>query len=140
LHKGQPEKLKERGIKLIAKPLGRPKAVEDHVRPGERNPIEGKIGQAKTGYGLNRIRARLANTSRSWIASIIMVLNLVKLAGEAPLCFLLGFSATIKGFIEKTLNNAKSGCLNGPRFLLFPEFFSRPYLGDKLTCTVSLGI
>jgi len=78
--------LKERGIKLAAKPLGRPsaKAVENHVRPGERNPIEGKFGQAKNGYGLNCIRARLRNTSESWIASIFMVLNLVKLAGMTP--------------------------------------------------------
>lgn len=85
--------LKEKNIKLAAKPLGRPsgKAVENHVRPGERNPIEGKFGQAKNGYGMNRIRARLKNTSQSWIASIILVLNLVKLAGEALLC--LRFSA-----------------------------------------------
>jgi IS5 family transposase len=85
--------LKEKGVKLSAKPLGRPsaRAVEDHVRPGERNPIEGKFGQAKNGYGMNRIRARLKQTSQSWIASIILVLNLVKLAGEAPLC--LSFSA-----------------------------------------------
>jgi hypothetical protein len=78
--------LKERGIKLAAKPLGRPlaKAVENHVSPGERNPIEGKFGQAKNGYGLNCIRARLRNTSESWIASIFMVLNLVKLAGMTP--------------------------------------------------------
>lgn len=50
--------LKERNIRLAAKPLGRPpaKAVADHVRPGERNPIEGKFGQAKNGYGMNRIR------------------------------------------------------------------------------------
>ncbi len=86
-------KLKELNIKLVAKPLGRPKAVADHVRPGERNPIEGKFGQAKNAYGMNRIRARLKETSQSWIASIIMVLNLVKLAGEAPLC-LLSFSAS----------------------------------------------
>src|SRR5208283_1188021 len=40
--------LKELGIALRAKPLGRPKAVDvEHVRPGERNPIEGKFGQAK---------------------------------------------------------------------------------------------
>ena len=85
--------LKEKGIKLAAKPLGRPsaKAVANHVSPGERNPIEGKFGQAKNGYGMNRIRARLKNTSQSWIASIILVLNLVKLAREAPLC--LSFSA-----------------------------------------------
>lgn len=79
--------LKEQGIKLAAKPLGRPsvKAVENHVSPGERNPIEGKFGQAKNGYGMNCIRARLKNTSQSWIASIILVLNLVKLAGQALL-------------------------------------------------------
>ncbi|HEX3010224.1 MAG TPA: transposase [Bacteroidales bacterium] len=76
-------KLKEKGIKLLGKPLGRPSAVQVHVSPGERNPIEGKFGQAKTGYGLNRIKARLKGTSETWIASIILVLNLVKLAGEA---------------------------------------------------------
>ena len=82
--------LKELGIKLRAKPLGRPKAVDvEHVRPGERNPIEGKFGQAKTAYGMNNIKARLQQTSESWIATIVLVLNLVKLAGEASLCFLL---------------------------------------------------
>lgn len=90
--------LKEKNIKLIAKPLGRPSAVREHVRPGERNPIEGKFGQAKTAYGLGRIKARLKETSQSWIASIILVLNLVKLAGAAALCLIfknlkLSFSA-----------------------------------------------
>jgi len=89
--------LKEKGIKLLSKPLGRPSAVSNHVRPGERNPIEGKFGQAKTGYGLDRIRARLKGTSESMIASIILVLNLVKLAGVGILCFIVkirsGFSA-----------------------------------------------
>jgi len=80
--------LKEKGIRLLAKPLGRPSAVPIHVSPGERNPVEGKFGQAKTAYGLNRIRARLQNTSESWIASIILVLNLVKLAGVALLCLI----------------------------------------------------
>lgn len=75
--------LKEKGIKLLAKPLGRPSAVPSHVSPGERNPIEGKFGQAKTGYGLNRIKARLRDTSEAWIACIFLVLNLVKLAGAA---------------------------------------------------------
>ena len=82
------KKLKLLGIALRAKPLGRPKAVEEHVSPGERNPIEGKFGQAKTAYGMNRIEARLAKTSESWIASIVMVLNLVKLAGAALPCLL----------------------------------------------------
>jgi len=55
--------------------------VANHVSPGERNPIESKFGQVKNAYGMNRIRARLKNTSQSWIASITLVLNLVKLAG-----------------------------------------------------------
>jgi len=92
--------LKGKGIRLIAKPLGRPSAVSIHVSPGERNPIEGKFGQAKTGYGLNRIKARLKDTSESWIAGIFLVLNLVKLAGMALLCLILklwlGFSARIR--------------------------------------------
>lgn len=75
--------LKEKGIRLIAKPLGRPPAVPIHVSPGERNPVEGKFGQAKTGYGLNRVKARLKETSEPWIACIFLVLNLVKLAGVA---------------------------------------------------------
>ena len=45
--------LKLLGIKLRAKPLGRPTAVDvEHVRPGERNPIEGTFGQAKSAYGI----------------------------------------------------------------------------------------
>ena len=77
-------KLKEKGIVLVAKPLGRPRAVQNHIIPGERNPIEGKFGQAKTAYGMNRIKARLQDMSESWIAIIIMVLNLVKLTGPVP--------------------------------------------------------
>ena len=86
--------LKELNIKLIAKPLGRPPAVPIHLSPGERNPIEGKFGQAKTAYGLNRIKARLSGTSESWIASIILVLNLVKLAGLSSLFLLVNEMAS----------------------------------------------
>jgi len=80
-------KLKTLNITLVAKPLGRPSlAVDNHIRPGERNPIEGKFGQAKTAYGMNRIKARLQDTSESWIASIVLVLNLITLIGRASLC------------------------------------------------------
>lgn len=73
-------RLKELEITLRAKALGRPSAVKtEHVSPGERNPIEGKFGQAKTAYGLNRIKARLQHTSESWIATIVLALNLVRL-------------------------------------------------------------
>jgi hypothetical protein len=46
----------------------------------ERNQIEGKFGQAKQGYGLNNIKAKLSGTSHSWIGAILFVTNLVKFA------------------------------------------------------------
>ena len=38
---------------------------------------------------MNRIKARLADTSESWIASIVLVLNLIKLIGRVPLSLLI---------------------------------------------------
>ena len=100
--------LKELGIKLLAKPLGRPSAMSIHVSPGERNPIEGKFGQAKTAYGLDRIKARLKGTSESWIATILLVLNLVKLAGVVLLYpfvkYWLSFSARL---LKTTFQNLR---------------------------------
>jgi len=46
----------------------------------ERNEVEGKIGQAKQGYGLNNIKAKLSDTSHSWIGMVLFVTNLVKFA------------------------------------------------------------
>lgn len=118
------EWLKEMNIKISAKPLGRPsaKAVADHVRPGERNPIEGKFGQAKNGYGMNLIRARLKNTSQSWIASIILVLNLVKLAGTA--LYFPSFSALKQLLIVK--NHVLAIILNKLNRINRSERLSRP--------------
>jgi len=96
--------LKEKGIRLKAKPLGRPSALSIHVSPGERNPIEGKFGQAKTAYGLDRIRARLKQTSESWIAGIFMVLNLVKLAGAVFPCLIENL---VMEYIQKILLRVK---------------------------------
>lgn len=94
------KQLKLFDIRLAAKPLGRPSAsaVKNHVRPGERNPIEGKFGQGKIAYGLNLVRAKLADTSTSWIAAIALVLNLVKLTRVAPLSLI-----NIKSILKKIL-------------------------------------
>ena len=121
--------LKERGIRLSAKPLGRPsaKAVVNHISPGERNPIEGKFGQAKTAYGLNRIRAKLANTSESWITSIIMVLNLVKWARQAAYCFdLSSFSYGARQLLRQIRHY-----LSNQHFIISYEFEKRhiPFIG-----------
>lgn len=86
--------LNQLGTKLMAKSLGRPLLVSNHVRPDERNLIEGNFGQAKTAYGLDQIRVRFMQTSKSMIASIILVLNLVKLAGVGAVCLLIKTSAS----------------------------------------------
>lgn len=83
--------LKGKNNLLRAKPLGRPSskgALSIPVRPGEKNPIEGKFGQVKSSYGMNRIRARLRQTSEAWIASVMLVLNLINLIGRVSLCLL----------------------------------------------------
>ena len=81
--------LKAYGVVLAAKALGRPskQATQNRVSPGERNPIEGKFGEAKTRYGLGKIYAKLQNTSQSWIAFTILVLNLANLTRRVLLCF-----------------------------------------------------
>jgi hypothetical protein len=77
--------MKEKGICFVGKSLGRPSAGQKekeralHQEMTARNAIEGKFGQGKNGYGLARIRARLRETSESWVMAIYLVMNLVKL-------------------------------------------------------------
>jgi len=82
--------LKSKGIDFAGKSLGRPKQVTAQNRHElnrlkaqrreqyrQRIPIEGKFGQGKSGYRLNYIRAKRADTSAAWINSIFMVMNLL---------------------------------------------------------------
>lgn len=52
-----------------------------------RNEVEGKIGQGKNGYALNEIKAKYSNTSKSWVAAIIFVMNILHFAGHSFLSF-----------------------------------------------------
>jgi hypothetical protein len=78
--------LKERNIRITSLSLGRRKNKENETyyqkrkrrkEAAERNHIEGKFGQGKNGYNLNEIRARLKNTSESWVAYIFFIMNLI---------------------------------------------------------------
>ena len=60
------------------------------VRPRERNPIESKFGHKRWVWSW-KIRAKLASTSESWISTIILVLNLAKLAGTVQNCLTHSF-------------------------------------------------
>jgi len=75
---------KQYGIRLSGPALGRPpkdgRASEQRQvtkqDAGERNAIEGKFGEGKRKYGLDRIRARLTKTSESVITLQLLVMNL----------------------------------------------------------------
>ncbi|MGQ1787996.1 IS5 family transposase [Saccharicrinis sp. GN24d3] len=83
--------LKLNNIQIVGKPFGRPPKIkvssaQKHYRkknPAERNHVEGKFGQGKRGYGLNNIKAKLQDTSESWVNAIIFVMNLTKLVQVA---------------------------------------------------------
>lgn len=75
---------KSLGIKLMAKPLGRPpKGSVPSVSSEDvssRNEVEGKFGTLKTRYGWDRIMARLLETSITAINVAAFVFNLDKRA------------------------------------------------------------
>lgn len=79
--------LSERDIRLSAPPLGRPRkdtpeSVKRQRRRDEidRIPVEGKFGNGKRKYSLDRIYAKLKETGETWIALIIIVMNLDKIS------------------------------------------------------------
>ena len=72
----------EKGIRISGPPLGRPpvNVSKQKKKPLEddriRNAIEGKFGEGKRRFGLNRIMAKLDNTSQTTIAITFLVMNL----------------------------------------------------------------
>ena len=75
---------KERGIRMSGPPLGRrpahvSKATKKQAQEDEkaRQAIEGKFGQAKRRFNLDRVMAKLDNTSQTVIEIAFLVMNLV---------------------------------------------------------------
>lgn len=75
---------KERGIRMSGPPLGRrpaqvSKATKKQAKEDEkaRQAIEGKFGQAKRRFNLDRVMAKLDNTSQTVVAIAFLVMNLV---------------------------------------------------------------
>ena len=85
--------LKERAIRTVGKPLGRPKKASLSAyqkrklkkERNQRNHIEAKFGQAKNAYGLSNIKAKRSDTSQSWIGAIFFIMNLISLEKIANL-------------------------------------------------------
>ena len=102
---------KERGIRISGPPLGRPpknvsKETKKQALEDERfrNAIEGKFGQAKGRYGLNRIMAKLSETAETSIAITFLVINLSTLLRQVNCLFLSLFLQDYKlGLISEYL-------------------------------------
>ncbi|MFS4418775.1 transposase, partial [Maribacter sp. 2307ULW6-5] len=128
--------LKEKGIRIVGVPLGRPPkeeltAYQKRKRKKERNQrnhIEGKFGQGKNAYGLGDIRAKRRDTSESWIGAIFFVMNLVALAKIADIhaifCALFKkvfrcgtYPGVIKGLLSKVFAPIGNGGRNAPRIV-----------------------
>jgi len=83
--------LKDRNIRIVGKPLGRPSKESQtpyqrrkfKKENAMRNHVEGKFGQGKNAYGLNLVRAKRSDTSKSWVSAIFFVMNLVRLTNLA---------------------------------------------------------
>ena len=74
---------KERGIRISGPPLGRPpvnitKETKKQAASDEkiRSSIEGKFGQGKRRFSLNRVMTKLSHTSQTSIAITFLVMNL----------------------------------------------------------------
>jgi len=111
--------LKERGIRITAKALGRPSKEKNNEsyyqkrkrkkEAAERNHIEGKFGQGKNAYNLNKIRARLSETSESWVACIFFVMNLLNYQKKAAaFSFLSQIPRYIKRLVDLLRDNLKN--------------------------------
>ena len=132
------EWLKEQHIRFSGKALGRPSKISQSPyqkrkfkkEQGERNHIEGKFGQGKNGYNLNKIRARRDRTSESWIACILFVMNLVRFAKDlsfglfysclSVLQMLIYKTIRIKKSVQRIMKNSKPYKLNVSRIQVHP--------------------
>ena len=80
--------LKDRAINIGGVPMGRKagqskyEKERDRKKNNQRSEIEGKFGEAKNRYGLDRLYTRLPQTSQAEISLIFLAVNLVKLVRE----------------------------------------------------------
>jgi hypothetical protein len=129
--------LKERGIRFAGKPLGRPRkltganqaelkrlAAQRREEYLQRIPVEGKFGQGKNGYRLNYIRAKRSDTSRAWINSIFLVMNLLILLRVFYWLWSRGCGLASSGY--RTVIAALAGqcpaCIDRPEWAINPGY------------------
>lgn len=127
LNRKNRKSLKMKEIRIVGKPLGRPKkeklsAYQKRKLKKERNQrnlIEGKFGQGKNAYGLSNIKAKRSDTSESWISAIFFIMNLITLlkVAEKSAFFCVFFKNIFSSLYFSLLNLTKM------KMLVFNFFF-----------------
>jgi hypothetical protein len=133
---------KEKGIRISGPGVGRPPAVVSKSRKKQaqedekiRQAIEGKFGQAKRRFSLNRVMAKLSNTSSTAIAITFLVMNLSTWLYRVFLCVFMPnrpnntcFESENKFQLYLKLLNSEKLILNRARGYRSHLFFA----GDRL--------
>lgn len=116
---------KQRGIRMSGPPLGRPpahvsKQKKKQAKDDERvrNEIEGKFGQGKRRFSLNRVMAKLDETSVTAIAMTFLVMNLSRLLRQI---LSVNFSLFLTFW-------SRVGCLINLNYILLKEKYQNLYL------------
>jgi hypothetical protein len=108
---------KERYIRISGPPLGRPpkepgevKRLAREVYEDEKSriPIEGKIGNGKRRYGLDRIKTKLKDTSETVIGVTILVMNLEKILRDFLLPKILWLVITARSVLNRFQKRKKA--------------------------------
>ena len=115
--------LKENGIRFSGKKLGRPPKEVDAVareierlrilEQGERNEVEGKIGTAKTRYGLGKLMTKTEQTSENWVAMAIFSMNMataLRLSAIQAGRLLLSLFYWVKNWVKIVINLSLINC------------------------------
>jgi len=109
--------LKQNKIRFSGKKLGRPPKEIDAIgremerlrilEQSERNEIEGKIGTAKTRYGLGKVMTKTQATSENWIAMAIFSMNMATALRKLLLSLLDIVKKWVKVIVNWKLINIK---------------------------------
>ncbi len=102
---------KEKGIRISGPPLGRPPAHVSNEKKKQakederiRNAIQGTFGVSKRRFSLNRVMAKLPNTSQTVIAITFLVINLSTLLRQV-FCLFFVFPTLITSFSDLMINS-----------------------------------
>jgi transposase, IS5 family len=118
----------ERGIRITGVPLGRPPKVVDKEKKKQaqtderfRSRIEGKFGEAKRRFSLDRVMTKLSETSQTAIAITFLVMNLSALLRQF-FAFFCGFLKINAFLVTLELRRLIKIIIESNRTLIADEF------------------